>query len=462
MSKAYFSIKRSLLVWLLSSLFLLSAAFALVTYGLDRITLRDQESSRLRQIAVGLPADLQHADLSHINVELRHRRDDFILQIWDSEHRLIYHSHPDLILPQFTQTGFSIQPWGGDRWKAFIRYADGNLIQIAQSISARKEIAKDEALHRVVPLLLFIPVIAFFIPFCVNRGLRSLSRLSRELDRRNSSSLAPLQEAQQPAEIVPLTRALNTLLTRLGGALEQQRNFIADASHELRTPLTTLQIQAQLVEHALGPAQRHAALDDLKTSIRRTGHLVEQLLMVSKLEAEGEQAAFRPVDLAAAAREVVLALLPFAQARKIDLGMAGSGAGAAPGDADQLKLLARNLIDNAIRYTPAGGQVDVEIIAGDGYIDFCVEDSGPGIPADQHARVFDRFFRCVGHDLPGSGLGLSIVRQVAQRHHGSIRLGRSERLGGLSVRVRFGLAWRQHVRNGGADAVDVGGSHAAV
>jgi two-component system OmpR family sensor kinase len=249
--------------------------------------------------------------------------------------------------------------------------------------------------------------------------------------------LGPVSTPAQPAEIVPLTQALDTLLLRLGNALDMQRKFIADASHELRTPLATLQIQTQLVEQALGTGQEHSALADLKSGIQRTSHLIEQLLMTSRLESDKANEPHQLLRLDELAREVTIELLPFAHAKQIDLGMERMDAGAIAGSEYQVRLMLRNLIDNAIRYTPVSGRVDVEILSDADKIQVRVEDSGPGIPPADRERVFDRFFRCLGHETPGSGLGLAIVKQVVFQHEAEIRLDLSRRLGGLNVTVGF-------------------------
>jgi two-component system OmpR family sensor kinase len=437
MTKYRLSIKGALLFWLLSALLVLSTIFILATYAVDRISLRNKYNDRLKQIALSIPSQLKTSDLRQINVKLFHGRDDFVLQIWDRSSRLVYQSHTDITLPQYSTAGFSIVEWNGVRWKLYVRDTDTHTIQVAQSLDARKEIAEEHAWHTVIPLLLFLPVMAFCIPLCVNRGLHALDRLSRDLRSRDSSTLGPVSTHAQPAEIVPLTQALDTLLLRLGDALDMQRKFIADASHELRTPLATLQIQTQLVEQALGTGQEHSALADLKSGIQRTSHLIEQLLMTSRLESDKANEPHQLLRLDELAREVTIELLPFAHAKQIDLGMERMDAGAIAGSEYQVRLMLRNLIDNAIRYTPASGRVDVEILSDADKIQVRVEDSGPGIPPADRDRVFDRFFRCLGHETPGSGLGLAIVKQVVFQHEAEIRLDLSRRLGGLNVTVGF-------------------------
>ncbi|HWZ48495.1 MAG TPA: two-component sensor histidine kinase, partial [Herbaspirillum sp.] len=205
MNSVRFSIKGRLQLWLLSALLILSTLFILITYGVDRIRLRDKFNHQLERVAFAIPPNVTKADSRQINLKLSLGRDDFVLQIWNRDNTSIYQSNADIVLPRFSKTGFSVEQWHGERWGLYIRHTDDNTIQVAQSLDARKEISGRFAVHTLIPLLLFIPVMAFFIPLCVNRGLRSLTQLSRELESRNSNTLGALPSDDRPAELVPLT-----------------------------------------------------------------------------------------------------------------------------------------------------------------------------------------------------------------------------------------------------------------
>jgi len=264
-----------------------------------------------------------------------------------------------------------------------------------------------------------------------------LTRLSQELATRTPDKLGRLASQDQPAEIKPLTRALDTLLQRLGIAMESQKKFIADASHELRTPLASLQIQTQLVEQSLGTGREAGALTELKAGVKRASHLVEQLLMVSRLEAGGAHDPHTLLHLQEIVRQVTIDLIPYANTRKINLGVEHMDAAMIMGSEYHLYILVRNLIDNAVRYTPFGGRVDVAIRSHKNGTLLEVEDSGPGIPSKERERVFDRFYRCMVPQAAGSGLGLAIVKQVTELHQAEVRLEDSHRLKGLKVSVIF-------------------------
>jgi two-component system, OmpR family, sensor kinase len=431
------SIKNRLLFWLLSGLAILGACFMVADYLIDRALLADIYDDQMNQIAFAMPAHFHGGELEKNTPALKYDGDDSILQIWDKSGKLIYRSHPDIVLPPFPTPGYSVVPWHGNEWKLFVRQTDENLIQVAQSLDGRRNIALDHALRSAVPLLIFLLIMGLLIHWSVGTGLQSLTRLSQELAKRTPDKLERLASLDQPLEIRPLTQAIDTLLQRLGVALESQKKFIADASHELRTPLATLQIQTQLVEQSLGSGREAGALADLKAGVKRTSHLVEQLLMASRLEFGGVHDLHVPLHLHEIVRQVTIDFIPYANSRKINLGVEQLDAGMIMGSEHQIPILVRNLIDNAIRYTPGGGQVDVAIRVRDKKIILEIEDSGPGIPEEERQRVFDRFYRCLVPQAAGSGLGLAIVKQVSERHQAEVYLERACHLPGLKASVRF-------------------------
>lgn len=431
------SIRNRLLFWLLSGLAILGVCFMVADYLIDRALLADIYDDQMNQIAFAIPANFSGGGLEKNTPALKYDGDDSILQIWDSSGKLTYRSHPEIVLPPFSTPGYSEAPWHGSEWKLFVRKTDHNLIQVAQSLDGRRNIALDHALRSLVPLLIFLLIMGLLIHWSVGSGLQSLTRLSQELAKRTPDKLERLASPEQPQEIQPLTQAIDTLLQRLGVALESQKKFIADASHELRTPLATLQIQAQLVEQSLGSGREAGALADLKAGVKRSSHLVEQLLMASRLEFGGMHDPHVPLQLHEIVRQVTIDFIPYANSRKINLGVEQLDAGIIMGSEYHIPILVRNLIDNAIRYTPSGGQVDVAIRAGNQKIVLEIEDSGPGIPPEERQRVFDRFYRCLVPQAAGSGLGLAIVKQVTEQHQAEVYLERAGRLPGLKASVRF-------------------------
>jgi two-component system OmpR family sensor kinase len=273
----------------------------------------------------------------------------------------------------------------------------------------------------------------------VGRGLSPLERLARDVRRRTPGALEPLPQRGLPEEVQPLVQSLNDLLQRLERALHTQRAFVADAAHELRTPLTALRLQAQVAERTTDQTERREALGSLKQGVERASHVVQQLLTLAR---EEDQPASEPgaVQLDELARDVVAQYTPLAQSRGVDLGLARVEPVTVTGGAPALRTLLSNLVDNAVRYTPAPGRVDVAAFLDGAQAALEVADSGPGIPPEDRPRVFDRFYRRAGETSEGSGLGLAIVKQIVSHHGGTIALDDAGSAGGLKVAVRLPLA----------------------
>jgi two-component system OmpR family sensor kinase len=293
------------------------------------------------------------------------------------------------------------------------------------------------ALRVVWPLLVILPLLGALVWLTVYRGLRPLTSVTRAVRARTPAALQPLSESGLPEEVQPLVHALNDLLARLRHAMAAQKGFIADAAHELRTPLTAVQLQLEEARLAGSVEEREGAFDDLQRGVSRAIHLVAQLLTLARQEPEANQSVFGPVDLSEIARVVVAEQTPLALARQVDVGIGNAAQSVIRGDAEALRVMLGNLVDNAIRYSPADGRVDVAVTHEDDRAFVTVVDAGPGIPVADRSRVFDRFFRGTELDLAGSGLGLAIVKSIADRHLATIELDSGPGGRGLAVRVSF-------------------------
>ena len=332
---------------------------------------------------------------------------------------------------------------GGESWRLYVRpLRTGAKLVVGQQTAARDEIARTGAMRTVLPLLALVPVLLLMVGVIVRRALKPILDLSRELDRRGENDLATLRDNHVPNEIRPFTASINRLLGRVTRSLELQRRFVADAAHELRTPLTVLSLQA---EGLAGAELAHSARErvvGLRHGIQRARTLLEQLLTLAQFEASPATAARPlPVSVLAAVRAIIEEQLPMAEQKQINLGVVGDGNDALVQVRDvELHILLRNLIDNAVRYTPPGGRVDVGLTASAGGVTISVADSGPGIALDERKRVFDPFYRVLGSQAEGSGLGLSIVKTLADRMGITIKLEDAlsgAALGGLCVLVSF-------------------------
>jgi two-component system OmpR family sensor kinase len=436
------SIRRTLLVWLLAGL----AAIALAASGATYLAARRE---------VGELLDLQLKQLAYstrIEDLLRGRRAGFelrtqppgagitelVTQIWDRDGVLVYWSQPGMGLPVPATEGYSTANHDGRRWRVYTLVQGTHALQVAQAENEREAIATQTALRTLVPFLALLPIFGALIWIGVGRGLEPLEAMSRAVAKRRPDAMAPLGERGLPEELQPLVASLNGLLARLSEALAAQRRFTADAAHELRTPLAALKLQLDLARRDGEASNGAAALDDLEMGVARASHVVEQLLTLARVEPEALAQQRIDCDLVAIARDAIVARAALAADKSIDLGLARATAATVSGDPASLAILLSNLIDNALRYTPRGGRIDVAVDCDENGATLSVADTGPGIPVENRARVFDRFFRGDDHQEPGSGLGLSIVKRIAEAHHASIALDAPPQgSSGLIVRVHF-------------------------
>lgn len=432
------SIRRRLLAYVLTSVLVAAAAGGLITYRLVLGESDELLDYHLRQVAWSLGNQPFSEGMAGLD-SAEEASFDLVIQVWDASGSRLYLSHPHSDLPGFAQFGFATLTTAEGRWRAFSDQVRGHVIQVAQPMAVRERLAAGMALRVLVPFALMIPLLGLLVWLAIGRGMRSLAGVTRAVAERNPDSLEPLGLDGAPDELRPLVSALNGLLFRLAEALDAQRTFTADAAHELRTPLAALQLQAQMIERSRNEEERGQAVARLKGGLQRATHVVEQLLTLARQE--GGQAARQldTVDLHALAAQVVAERASLAQARSIDLGMVGTeGSVEIRGEAGPLHILLSNLVDNALRYTPSGGRVDVGAERVQGMPCLKVVDTGPGIPADEHQRVFDRFYRGkTGAEAPGSGLGLAIVQRIAQRHGAWVKLSEGPGARGLSVVVEF-------------------------
>ncbi|MGH8743112.1 MAG: ATP-binding protein, partial [Burkholderiales bacterium] len=339
--------------------------------------------------------------------------------------------------PQSADIGFSTVTTPNGDWRIYSTIVGNNVVQVSQPTSVREKLATGLALRTILPLLILLPILIAVIWVTVGRGLKPLNEVASAVSERSADALGPLPDKDLPIEVKPLVSALNDLLARLWRSLSLQRSFIADAAHELRTPLTAVWLQLQVAERAGTDVERAAAFTELKRGIERATRLVEQLLTLARSEPEAAEQSFAMVNLTDIARQAVAERASIADAKLLDLGFSGNTPILTTGDVESLRVMLGNLIDNAINYTPSGGTVDVEVAAKDGQACLIVTDTGPGIPAEERERVFDRFYRRETAGVPGSGLGLSIVRKIAQRHRASVDLGPGAGGRGLKVTVYF-------------------------
>lgn len=384
----------------------------------------------------GEPEDQEHADAP----DLHKYAPRVAFQVFH-EDKLIMHSARTGLRPMADiRSGFAtVQLEDGEEWRVFASpdAKRGVQIYVGERTASRGAILRAVLRSLLWPLFFALPLLALAVWWAVRRGLAPLHQLSDTLAQRRPEALEPVGLAGLPLEMQPLVRSLNALLDRIAGLLESERRFTADAAHELRTPIAAIRAQAQV---ALGAGDdetvRRRALQTTLAGCDRATHLVEQLLTLARLESAAPAPAAR-VDLADTARRVLADLAPVALARGQQLALEAPGPAIVTGPELLLGVLLRNLVDNALRYSPDGAAVRVELALAGQDVVLTVEDSGPGLAPDELARLGERFYRPPGQAQPGSGLGWSIVRRIAQVSGAQLALDRSPDLGGLRAAVRW-------------------------
>ena len=326
-----------------------------------------------------------------------------------------------LKLPPQLSSGFHTLAVNGQEWRVFVRrQGPDEALAVAQSTDLRSDAAIASARRTLLPLLFLVPLLIVFSHVIVRRSLAPIQSLAQVMDRQNADRPEPLSLEQVPEEIAPFLQAINRLLERIRILLEQERRFIADAAHELRTPLTALSLQVQNLERADSLSECRKRVLPLQSGLERSRHLLDQLLGLARQQTA--PSSFEPVDLAVIARQTVEDLYPLAEQKKIDFGLDASTALWVQGSAAAFYSLLRNAADNALRYSPENSEVTVRAYREGEYALLEVIDSGPGIPAEESERIFDPFYRIPGITGDGSGLGLTIVRAIAEQLGGQIIL----------------------------------------
>jgi two-component system OmpR family sensor kinase len=321
-------------------------------------------------------------------------------------------------LPADLAPGYHTIPGSREPMRVYVRGAAGGRIAVAQSTEVRRESALSSAAITLLPLLALLPLLVWLARRITRTELAPLRRLAASVDAQLAERPEPLPSDNVPVEAAFFVEAINRLLVRVNELIAAQRRFVADAAHELRSPLTALAVQAGNLAQAQSSADLHQRIDALKAGIERAGHLTEQLLDLARLQAaDGDK---QLVDLSGMARELIAECLPLAEQRNIDIGMEETDVLTVSADPASLRLIIKNALDNAVRYTPAGGQVTLRLAKQGEECLIEVVDTGPGIPPSERSRIFAPFYRGADASGPGSGLGLAIARDAAERCGGSI------------------------------------------
>lgn len=453
------SLKKQLLLSLLSSLLLVWGAMAYVSYRQTR-----DEITQLFNADLAQSARVVHTFVENL---LQHRR---LTKLWDQDKSpdlfympIIGHKYERKIAfqlrsvkegvvlrsesaPEFalslTRNGYSETMLDGQLWHVFsISSENGDyVIHVGQRDDIRRTLVESLAGQQLLALLLALPILGLVIWVIVSRTLRPVNQLKEQLASREVNNLQPLSVDKLPEEVAPMVEQINVLFELLEQAFANERNFTSDASHELKTPLAGLMTQLQVAQKAKDAGMRNQALQKCQQAVVRMTHMVQQLLTLSRVQHHNIQISRHAVDVNQALIAAIADLEFSAHEKGIEIELNGRDGVAIEANPQLLAILFRNLLDNAIKYTPAGGRVNAGMGREPQYVWVSIEDSGPGVADDDYERITQRFYRCVetAQAADGSGLGLSIVQRIIHLHDADIAFSKSA-LGGLKVMLRFNM-----------------------
>lgn len=434
------SLRGRLLLFLLGSIMLATVAQAVTAYA-SALSQADVIFDRhMQKMALSLRSGtpLMNTDPNN-EFSTDKANEDFFVQMWSASGVPVFQSAAHRSLRKPAPAGFSyVTALDKTYYRVFVIDTPAEIILVAQDMAARHKMARSLAIRTVVPAILMAPLLMLAVWWVVSRSLAPVASVRNQVSTRKAEDLHPVNDAGLPAEVRPLIQELNLLFERLRQAFDAQKNFVANAAHELRSPLAALKIQLEALQRAQEPAVRDLAIARLAAGIDRASHLADQLLTLARQEASANTGVqFESLDLEQIGLLALADTFVAAKGKRIDLGVHEADTAKMSGDPQAIRMLVRNLLDNAIKYTPPGGTVDLNVHASASGHVLSVEDNGPGIPPRDRARVLDRFYRVNGSGAEGSGLGLAIVKAIADQHGARVELDDSPRLGGLRVRVMF-------------------------
>lgn len=395
----------------------------------------------LNNIPKAMEKIFKNNDESSDGIASKQFKEGYQLQVWNNKNQLLLHTGAGMV-PFYDQPyGFSDKQVGDDNWRVFAVKNNYNNFKIvaAEKYNIRTELTQRIARDDIYIMLLTYPLSGLLIWIIIGKGLNTIKSVANEVSRRAPNNLDPVGVNVKIAmEIKPLVDEVNRLLRRLHEAFEREKRFAGDAAHELRTPLAALKTQAQVALKTPETEELKKVLQNVVVGVDRCSHVVEQLLTLSRLVPEAsvfdEAVEF---DLKKLTSEIMASIAHLAIEKNIDLELVAKGAIKMLGNPTAMGILIRNLVDNAIRYVPENGEVKVFVEQKPGGVLLKVEDNGPGIPPELHTRIFERFYRVIGHTTTGSGLGLAIVQQIVNFHHAKLSIGEPDSGKGLRIEIFF-------------------------
>lgn len=444
MKKSITSIKSRLLILVLGSVIAIWLVSACFTYVDARHELDEVLDAHLTQAAALLVLqtahELEEVDTEHTPALHKYSR-QVAFQVWEEGKWLRLHSinAPREPLAK-TDNGFSSQIINGQPWRVFSTWNNSGeyLIQVAEREDTRKLLARGVVFNLLQPLLIALPLLAILIWLSVSRGMRPLIDLAQDVAQREPDNLVPFETKYAPEEVMPLIERLNVLFKRIVVSMANERRFTADAAHELRTPVAAIKAQLQVARSAEDNLASQRALDNAILGCDRATHLIQQLLTLARLDSIKMTGA-EACPLRQLAAEIISEIAPAALDKGISFELVDGEEVVIQGISSLLQIMLRNLIDNAVRYTPPGTQIHVQVSRDANKTKVTVTDNGPGVPEEYLKNLSQRFYRPLGTDTSGSGLGLSIVKRIAEIHDAELRLSNNQEGNGFQAIVTFNV-----------------------
>ena len=404
--------------------------------------LLDSQLAQYAQIMLSLAHEGRDDEVKLPDIKAHHYQSKLMFQIWDVKDapRLMLrspeapHQWPDGV----KTAGYSEATLAGHAWRFFVaKDSNDHVVLAAHDLHIREELASEIALSNMSPYLLAVPILAVLLLLAIRRGLEPLHALAADLSGRAPQRLDELPVAGMPKELRPPICAMNQLFGRIRMAMDKERRFTSDAAHELRTPIAALRAQLQVAERTPDPDERQAAIAKALRVTSRMTHLVAQLLALARLEAESIDKPDAKVNLSDLLQDVLIELAPQSESKRIQLQADISPNCVLNGNFELLRIMVRNLLDNAIRYVPGGGKVRVGLAVQQGQVELTIKDNGPGVATEEREKLGQRFHRFGPQTADGVGLGLSIVQRIAELHGAELAFGDGLEETGLGVKVRF-------------------------
>jgi len=437
---AWFSLRRRLLGLLLGGVaaaWLATMVFSYIDAHHEVDELFDAQLAQAAQTLLALAGHDEGDDIEDLGDAAHKYQRRLRFQIWRGDGQLLMRSKNAPETPLTATDGFSETRGEDGHWRHFSQWNEGRSlqVQVSENHYIRDDLIGHIAWRLLFPVLFGLPLIGLWVWLATRHGLASLDGIARQIAGREPQQLQPVTPPVAPEEIRPILEALNGLFKRVEDALQAERSFTADAAHELRTPFAALQAQLQVAQRARNSDERDHSLNQLHDGLTRASRLVDQMLQLARLDPESGLPDPQPVDLAMLAEAVCAELGPQILDKNLDFALDAAPDCIVTGQAEWLRVLIRNLVDNAIRYTPPNGALHISVSRAAGRCRLCVNDSGPGIPASERDAVLLRFHRLDQGGQPGSGLGLAIVARIAELHGADLDLATCDNAQGLRVTV---------------------------